>query len=289
MSRSDDPRSPDRLSPDRHSPDRRRFLLTLAKAGATAPFLAAPLLTAPFVTGAAFAQMSHDQDSEKATMSMGAGHPIGLDVLPATDAPWQDGRCAFCNMTIATPEGGALPPGFRERTYAQMRLADDAGGEGTQALHFESVACLHNYAYATGFRERTYAQMRLADDAGGEGTQALHFESVACLHNYAYATGVRDGHGATFYVADAGAPQAPQHGLMLSREATYLWAEGLRVSMAARMAAYPNDDAAVAALARLDAPGRHRLLDAVTIADLAPLPEMNLIALLARASGLLDG
>jgi len=250
MSRSDDPRSPDRLSSDRHSPDRRRFLLTLAKAGATAPFLAAPLLTAPFVTGAAFAQMSHDQDSEKATMSMGAGHPIGPDVLPATDVPWQEGRCAFCNMTIATPEGGALPPGFRERTYAQMRLADDAGGEGTQALHFESVACLHNYAYATG---------------------------------------LRDGHGATFYVADAGAPQAPQHGLMLSREATYLWAEGLRVSMAARMAAYPNDDAAVAALARLDAPGRHRLLDAVTIADLAPLPEMNLIALLARASGLLDG
>jgi len=247
MSRSDDSRSPDRDRPDRHSPDRRRFLLTLAKAGAAAPFLAAPLVSAPFVTGAAFAQMSHDDDSKDAAMAMGGAHPIGPDVLPAAETPWQDGRCAFCNMTIATPEGGALPPGFRERTYAQMVFADDAGQE------------------------------------------TLHLESVACLHNYAYATGVRDGHGATFYVADAGAPQAPRHGLTLSREATYLWAEGLRVSMAARMAAYPNDDAALAALARLDAPGRHRLLDAVTIADLAPLPEMNLIALLARASGLLDG
>lgn len=244
MSRSDDLHDP-----DRHSPDRRRFLLALAKAGATAPFVAAPLLAAPFVTGAALAQMSHGQDPDPATMPMGAGRPIGPDVLPAADIPWQDGRCAFCGMTIATPEGGALPPGFRERTYAQMRLTDDAGTD----------------------------------------PQVLHFESVACLHNHAYATGVRDGHGATFYVADEGAPQAPRHGLMLSREATYLWAEGLRVSMAAKMAAYPNDAAAIAALDRLDAPGRHRLLDAVTIADLAPLPEMNLIALLARASGLLDG
>lgn len=240
MSRSDDP----------HSPDRRRFLLTLAKAGATAPLLAAPLLTAPFVTGAALAQMSHGQDPDPATMSMGAGHGIGPDVLPAADAPWQEGRCAFCGMTIATPEGGALPPGFRERTYGQIILADDDGDAGRRTLHFESVACLHNYAYATN---------------------------------------VRDGHGATFYVADAGASQTPQHGLMLSREATYLWAEGLRVSMAAKMATYPNDAAAVTALGRLDAPGRHRLLDAVAIADLAPMPEMNLIALLARASGLLDG
>ena len=255
MTRSDDPRSthrnsPERNSPDSHVPERRRFLFALAKAGAAAPFLAAPLLAAPLLSGAALAQMSHGQDSDPAAMSMGAGHPIGPDVLPAAEIPWQQGRCAFCDMTIATPEGGALPPGFRERTYAQMRLADDAGGADAEALHFESVACLHNYAYAKG---------------------------------------VRDGHGATFYVADAGAPQAPQHGLTLSRQATYLWAEGLRVSMAAKMAAYPNDAAAVAALGRLDAPGRHRLLDAVTIADLAPIPEMNLIALLARASGLLDG
>jgi hypothetical protein len=39
---------------------------------------------------------------------------------------------------------------------------------------------------------------------------------------------------------------------------------------------------------RLDAPGRHRLLDAVALYDLAPWPEMNLIPLLAAAAGLFD-
>lgn len=226
-------------------PTRRRFLARLAAAGLSAPFVAA-----------AFAQQhEHAHDHGGAGGGMMGGGPmagmagpagIGPDLLPAAEIPWAEGTCAFCGMTIATPEGGALPAGFRERTYAQIRLAD----------------------------------------ADGVPNDGLHFESVACMANYAYATGLRDGHGTTFHVADEGAPHTPDHGLLPARQATFVWAEGLRVSMNARLAAYPNDDAAAAGVARLEMPGRHRMVDAVSLYELAPWPEMNLIPLLASAAGL---
>ena len=223
--------------------DRRRFLGKLALAGIGAPLLAS-----------AAAQMAHQHGDDHTPgmqhMGMHMGAPsIGPDVLPSAKIPWSTGICAFCNMTIATPEGGALPRGFRERTYAQIRLVDG---------------------------------QRI------DGNDTLHFESVACMVNYAYARDLRDGHGATFYVADERAGSTPEHGLLLGRDARYLWAEGLQVSMAAKLAAYPTTIAATERVAQLDVPGRHYLLSAQELYDLAPLPEMNLVPLLARATGLLD-
>jgi hypothetical protein len=226
---------------DTHDPARRRFLARLAAAGLSAPFVASAL--------AQQHQHGHGGGGGMAMAGAGMGEPVvGSDLLPAAEIPWESGTCAFCGMTIATPPQAPLPAGFRERTYAQIRLAD----------------------------------------ADGQPGEAIHFESVACMANYAYAKQLRDGHGATMHVADEGAADTPAHGLLPAREASFLWAEGLRVSMNARLAAYPNDDAARAALMRLDAPGRHRLLDAVALYDLAPWPEMNLIPLLAEAAGLFD-
>jgi hypothetical protein len=67
-----------------------------------------------------------------------------LAARPAAHSiPWADGTCAFCGMTLATPEGFAQGPGFRERTYAQWAFDDEA-------RHFESLACAFNWAYAHG-------------------------------------------------------------------------------------------------------------------------------------------
>ncbi len=225
-----------------HDLTRRSFLSKLAVMGVSAPFVAH-----------AMAQMNHDHDHDASHDhdamhgemhgGMMASSAIGPDLLPADSIPWGEATCAFCGMTIATPEGGNLPAGFRERTYGQIRL---------------------------------------------EGGETLHFESLACMANHAYAINVRDGHGATLYVADEGAANTPDHGLLAARDATFLWAEGLQVSMMAKLAAYPNEAAAMAAMGRLEAPGRHYLMDASMLYDLAPVPEMNLIPLLARASGLVD-
>lgn len=228
--------------------DRRRFLARLAAAGLAAPFLGTAWADGHDGMdhdGMDHGSMDHDAMDHDA-MAMGGGDAVGPDRFPAAAIPWEGTTCSFCGMTIATPEGGRLDAGFRERTYAQIVLDRDLDG-----------ASVH------------------------------HFESIACMTNWAYAKGVRDGHGATFYVADEGGATAPDHGLLAARDATFLWAEGLRVSMNARLAAYPNDAAADAGLARLEAPGRHYRLDAATLYDLAPVPEMNLIPLLAEASGLL--
>jgi hypothetical protein len=186
--------------------------------------------------------MDHNHDHNHGAMQANSSS-IGPDLLAADPVPAGDTPCAFCGMTIATPENGSLPAGFRERTYGQIRM---------------------------------------------DGEDTLHFESLACMVNYAYATGVSDGEGATFYVADEGAANTPQHGLLAARDATFVWAEGLKVSMMANVAAYPNEEAAMAAVMGLDDAGRHYLMDASMVYDLAPLPEMNLIPLLARASGLVD-
>ncbi len=249
-------------TPDRPAPredlqlDRRRFLARLAAAGLTAPFLGAAWANDHDAMD--HAAMDHDAMDHDAMDHDGMDHGamdhgamameggVGPDRLPAAEIPWERGTCSFCGMTIATPEGGRLDAGFRERTYGQIVL-----------------------------------------DAEIDGAAVHHFESIACMVNWAYAKGVRDGHGATFYVADEGAATAPEHGLLAARDATFLWAEGLTVSMNARLAAYPNDAAADAGLARLEAPGRHLRMNAATLYDLAPWPEMNLAALLADASGLL--
>ncbi|MBS3966133.1 MAG: nitrous oxide reductase accessory protein NosL [Truepera sp.] len=64
---------------------------------------------------------------------------IGSDLVPAQPIPWADGLCAFCNMTLKTPEGDPRGAGFREQTYSQLALADG------NTLHFESITCLINY------------------------------------------------------------------------------------------------------------------------------------------------
>ena len=64
---------------------------------------------------------------------------IGGEVVSAQPIPRAEGRCAFCDMAIKTPEGDPRGAGFREQTYSQLALAD--GG----ALHFESITCLINY------------------------------------------------------------------------------------------------------------------------------------------------
>lgn len=230
------------------SHDRRTFLKRLAAAG----------LSAPFLLHSAGAQMQHGH-------AHGAGMPgapgmggmaasqaaaTGPDVLVAHPIPWEDGQCAFCGMTLRTPPDMPMPAGFREKTYAQLRLA-----EGTTV----------------------------------NGASTLHYESLACLFNHAYVEGLRDGHGTTYYVADLSAAPEGEGDLLLARDAAYLWAENLRVSMNARIGAFPDDDALHAFVMGDPALGRHHLYDATQLADLAPLPSGNLIALLARHSGLLEG
>lgn len=209
-------------------PTRRLFLVKLAAAGLSAPLLST-----------SFAQMNHSHGGGMAT----GKSPIGPDVLEPDPTPAGETQCAFCGMTIATPDKGSLPAGFRERTYAQIRLING---------------------------------------------DTLHFESIACMINYAYAVGIKDGEGATFYVANEAGRDQPQHGLVAARHATFIWAEGLKVSMMSNVAAYPNEDAAMAAITTLENPGRHYRMDAAKVYDLAPLRTMNLIPLLARASGLVS-
>jgi hypothetical protein len=228
-----------RTQPAAPALDRRRFLARLA--GAT--------LAAPLALSAAYAQgeVDHAHDAMHAPGASGAA--IGPDLLPAAEIPWDDGTCDFCGMTLRTPANGQLPEGFRERTYGQIRLTDEARVDGRDALHFESLACLHNRAWVEG---------------------------------------IRDGHGATFYVADHAAPPEAAGDLLPGRAARYLWAEDLRVSMNARLAAFAGEEELSAAIGALAPESRRRQLDPDLLADLAPLPEMNLVALLARHSGLID-
>lgn len=219
--------------------DRRAFLRRLAAAG----------LAAPFVLQHAAAQMQHGHGM---TSPMTAALPsaTGPDVFAPHAIPWDDGSCAFCNMTLRTPSGAAAPAGFRERTYAQIRLGDGAE----------------------------------ANEAG-----TLHYESIACMFNHAFVEGLRDGHGATYYVAAVDAAPSTEADLLLARSAAYLWAENLQVSMNARIGALADDAALMAFVVANPELGRHQRYDAVQLADLAPLPSNNLIPLLARHAGLVDG
>jgi hypothetical protein len=122
-----------------------------------------------FATGAAQAQMHGTPPAGGMPMTHGAmGAPAGAPAAdkappassgsghPAAHAiPWEAGTCAFCDMTIATPEGFMRGPGFRERTYAQWAF------EG-EARHFESIGCAVAWAYAHGVVDGAGAALYVA-------------------------------------------------------------------------------------------------------------------------------
>jgi nitrous oxide reductase accessory protein NosL len=179
-----------------------------------------------------------------------------LETIPAKTIPWEQGTCAFCGMPIKTPAPGA----WMGRTFTP------------------------------GFFEQTYSQIALKEPQ--KGMEAIHFESIACMVNYAWVYGLRDGVGSTFYVADRGlydpakGPEAVR--LLPARQAVYLWGEKRGwVVMDAKVAAFKNADAAMAFARTTPDLGRTRVLDWQTLLDLAPLPEMNLVSLLAKHAGLL--
>ncbi|MFD3006564.1 nitrous oxide reductase accessory protein NosL [Thermus tengchongensis] len=197
--------------------------------------------------------------------TMGGAAPTASPgaVIPAKPIPWEDGQCAFCDMPIKTPEGQwrgrTFPKGFFEQTYSQI----------------------------------AFEKPRPAPHDPKQVVEALHFESIACMVNYAWVHGIRDGEGATFYVTDRGAydPARPQESVRLipARQATYYWGERMMVVMNARLVAFADPAQARAFAERhREAHGRQRFLDFQTLWDLAPLPEMNLVALLARHAGLLE-
>lgn len=182
----------------------------------------------------------------------------------AKPVPWEDGACAFCGMPIKTPEGQwrgrTFPKGFFEQTYSQI----------------------------------AFEKPRPAPHDPKQVVEALHFESLACMVNYAWVHGIRDGEGATFYVADRGAydPARPQENVRLipARQATYYWGEKMMVVMNAHLLAFASAKAAQEFAERNKAQhGRQRFYSFQTLWDLAPLPEMNLVALLAQHAGLLGG
>jgi len=175
--------------------------------------------------------------------------PLSVGKIPPADVPWDSGRCAFCGMPIKTPPGGwkgkKLPPGFFERTYAQIVFEDG---------------------------------------------KALHFESLACMFNYAYAKGIVDGEGATFYVMAVDGSQVPCKpiGLVPAREAIYVWGQNLMTTMKAHLLATKSvEDARTLAKKRAGKIGRVHFLTFDLLWDLAPVPEVNLVPLLAKHTGLL--
>ncbi|WP_234554221.1 nitrous oxide reductase accessory protein NosL [Thermus caliditerrae] len=190
--------------------------------------------------------------------------PVEPVRVAAKPIPWENGACAFCGMPIKTPEGQwrgrTFPKGFFEQTYSQI----------------------------------AFEKPRPAPHDPKQVVEALHFESIACMVNYAWVHGIRDGEGATFYVTDRGAydPARPQEIVRLipARQATYYWGEKMMVVMNAHLLAFASAKAAQEFAERNKAQhGRQRFYSFQTLWDLAPLPEMNLVALLAQHAGLLGG
>ncbi|RDI95198.1 Tat pathway signal protein [Meiothermus sp. QL-1] len=198
----------------------------------------------------ALAQHMHQQ------MPAQPAAPASLETIPAKAIPWDKGNCEFCEMPLKTPPPGA----WMGRTFSP------------------------------GFFEQTYSQIALKE--AQKGKEAFHFESIACMVNYAWVYGLRDGVGTTFYVTDRGAydpargPEAVR--LIPARQAVYLWGEKRGwVVMDAKIAAFSSQEAALAFARANPDLGRTRILDWQTLVDLAPLPEMNLVNLLAKHAGLL--
>jgi len=175
--------------------------------------------------------------------------PAAKGKVPAAKVPWEEGRCAFCGMPIKTPPGGwkgkKFPPGFFERTYAQIAFKDG---------------------------------------------KVLHFESLACMFNYAYAHQIKDGADATFYVMAVDGSNVPCTPLELvpAREATYVWGEKLMTTMMAHLVATKDPQAAATLIKKRGSKlGRFHIFTFSQLWDTKPLPEMNLVPLLAKHTGLL--
>ncbi|MFN4070497.1 MAG: nitrous oxide reductase accessory protein NosL [Thermus caldifontis] len=188
--------------------------------------------------------------------------PVGGMRVAAKPIPWEEGTCAFCDMPIKTPEGQwrgrTFPKGFFEQTYSQI----------------------------------AFEKPRPAPHDPKQVVEALHFESIACMVNYAWVHGLKDGEGATFYVTDRGAydPAKPQETVRLipARQATFYWGERMMVVMNAKLLAFASAKAAQEFAEKNKAQhGRQHFFSFQTLWDLAPLPEMNVVALLARHAGLL--
>ncbi len=192
---------------------------------------------------------------------MGQNMPTSKEVIPPKPIPWGTGTCAFCGMPIATPEGQwrgrTFPKGFFEQTYSQI-----------------------------GFKEP-----QPAPHNPQERVDALHFESIACMVNYAFVHGLQDGEGATFYVTDRGSydPKDPQGSARLipARRATFYWGEKMMAVMNAKLMAFAGPAQAKAFAESHPEHGRQRFYTFQTLLDFAPLPETNLVALLAQHAGLL--
>jgi hypothetical protein len=145
-----------------------------------------------------------------APMAGGSG-PAAADAPPAGPrpmgrphahaAPWDHATCAFCGMTIATPEGFPQGAGFRERTYAQWSF-------GAEARHFESIGCALGWAYAHGVLDGEGAALYVADYAAPAAMDAaalLEARTAAFLWAEALPTSMMARWGA---FADQGAAAA---------------------------------------------------------------------------------
>ncbi|MFU8889256.1 MAG: nitrous oxide reductase accessory protein NosL [Trueperaceae bacterium] len=138
------PRNPEPVPDATFDPDRRRAIRRLGALAAGALVVASGATTVQ-----AQMQHGHQHGGGPATgmaPASGATPPPAGTATGRPDAhaiPWAEGRCAFCDMTLATPPAAPQGAGFRERTYAQWAF----GGE---ARHFESIGCALGWAYAHG-------------------------------------------------------------------------------------------------------------------------------------------
>jgi len=184
----------------------------------------------------------------KTAFAQAPAKPLAVGAIPPVEVPWEEGRCAFCGMPIKTPPGGwkgkKLPPGYFERTYAQIVFKDG---------------------------------------------KALHFESLACMFNYAYAHQIEDGKDATFYVMAVDGSEVPCKpiGLVPAKDAVYVWGEKIMTTMMAHLVATKSPQDAMTLIKKRKDIGRVHILSYRTLVDLAPVPEKNLVPLLAKHTGLL--
>ena len=163
------PRDPQPAPDATFDPERRRVIQRLGALAAGA------LVAASGATAAAQDQMQHGHQ-HGAGPGASAGHSMGMAPAmgmagsggatppPAGAAtgrpdahaiPWAEGRCAFCDMTLATPPAAPQGAGFRERTFAQWAFDGEA-------RHFESIGCALGWAYAHGVVDAEGAALYVA-------------------------------------------------------------------------------------------------------------------------------
>jgi hypothetical protein len=178
------PRDPQPTPDATFDPERRRVIQRLGALAAGA------LVAASGATAAAQAQMQHGHQhgaghaasggaatgmTPAMGMATGAGAtpppPGAATGRPAVHAiPWAEGRCAFCDMTLATPPAAPQGAGFRERTYAQWAFDGEA-------RHFESIGCALGWAFAHGVIDGEGAALYVA--AYDQAEPPTHAELLA--------------------------------------------------------------------------------------------------------------